>query len=136
MTDYTLWGILMQDRAEKPIEWIGDSRRKLRGFPTEVRQTMGFALQQAQNGEKHLDAKPLKGFNGASVIAVVADYDTDTFRVVYTVRFAGVVYVLHAFQKKSKKGRKTPQHDIDLIRQRLRTARDHWQQHHKVERKK
>lgn len=83
---------------------------------------MGFALYLAQTGEKHLAAKPLKGFGGAGVLEVVEDHDGDTFRAVYTVKFASAVYVLHAFQKKSKSGIKTPQTDIDLIKQRLKFA--------------
>jgi phage-related protein len=83
---------------------------------------MGFALYLAQTGEKHLAAKPLKGFGGAGVLEVVEDHDGDTFRAVYTVKFASAVYVLHAFQKKSKSGIKTPQTDIDLIKQRLKLA--------------
>lgn len=81
---------------------------------------MGYALFVAQQGDKHLAAKPLKGFGGAGVVEVVKRYDGDTFRAVYAVRIAGSVYVLHAFQKKSKSGVKTPQSDIDLIERRLR----------------
>lgn len=83
---------------------------------------MGFALYLAQTGEKHLATKPLKGFGGAGVLEVVEDHDGDTFRAVYTVKFASAVYVLHAFQKKSKSGIKTLQTDIDLIKQRLKLA--------------
>lgn len=83
---------------------------------------MGFALYLAQTGEKHMAVKPLKGFGGAGVLEVVEDHDGDTFRAVYTVKFSSAVYVLHAFQKKSKSGIKTPQTDIDLIRQRLKLA--------------
>jgi phage-related protein len=101
---------------------VGSSRKDLSGFPLDVRQVMGFALYLAQTGEKHLAAKPLKGFGGAGVLEVVEDHDGDTFRAVYTVKFASAVYVLHAFQKKSKSGIKTPQTDIDLIKQRLKLA--------------
>jgi phage-related protein len=83
---------------------------------------VGTALNAAQLGGKHKDARPLKGFGGASVVEIVADFDGGTFRAVYTVRFANVVYVLHAFQKKSKKGIETPKSDIDLIKQRLKVA--------------
>ncbi len=76
---------------------------------------MGYALYLAQCGEKHPDAKPLKGFKGAVILEVVEDFDTDTYRAVYTVKFEGVVYVLHAFQKKSKRGIATPKQDIELI---------------------
>lgn len=81
---------------------------------------MGFALFQAQRGGKHLQAKPLKGFKGGGVLEVVEDFDGDTFRTMYTVRFADAVYVLHAFQKKSKKGIATPKREMDVVRSRLR----------------
>jgi phage-related protein len=106
----------------KPLFWIGPSKKDLKDFPVEVRRAMGFALFQAQAGGKHVDAKPLKGFGGAGVLEVVADERGSTFRAVYTVRFAGAVYVLHAFQKKSKHGVKTPKAEMDLIHKRLRVA--------------
>ncbi len=109
----------------KPVFWMGSSREDLRGFPEQVCQAMGFALWQAQIGRKHRDAKILRGFGGAGVLEVVADYDGDTYRAVYTVKFAGVVYVLHAFQKKSKKGIKTPVAEMNVIRQRLKAAEEH-----------
>jgi phage-related protein len=83
---------------------------------------MGYALYVAQRGGKHRDTKVLSGFGGAGVVEVVTDFRGDTFRAVYTVRLAASVYVLHAFQKKSKSGRETPQRDIELIRKRLREA--------------
>ena len=83
---------------------------------------MGYALYQAQLGLKAAWARPLTGFGGASVLEIVDDFQTDTYRAVYTVRFADVVYVLHAFQKKSKKGIATPKADLDLIKRRLRSA--------------
>lgn len=86
---------------------------------------MGFALQQAQEGDEPLSAKALRGFGGRAVLELIEDFDSDTYRAVYTVRFAGVVYVLHAFQKKAKKGIATPQHEIELIRSRLRDAELH-----------
>lgn len=88
---------------------------------------MGFALFQAQVGEKHVDAKPLKSFGGASVLEIVEDHAGSAFRAVYTVRFAGAVYVLHAFQKKSKKGVKTPKGELDLMRKRLKAAEEHYE---------
>jgi phage-related protein len=91
---------------------------------------MGQALWAAQLGKKHLDAKPLKGFTGASVLEIVSDYDTDTYRGVYTVKLAGVVYVLHTFQKKSKHGIQTSKQDMTLIRQRLKAAEQHYQEHY------
>lgn len=87
---------------------------------------MGYALYLAQAGEKHADAKPLRGFGGASVLEVVEHHDGNTYRAVYTVRFAGAIYVLHAFQKKSRKGRQTPQQDIELIKNRLRQAEEQY----------
>jgi phage-related protein len=110
----------------KPLFWVGSSRRDLKGFPTEVRQTFGFALWQAQTGGRHVDAKALRGFGGAGVLEVVADHDGSTYQAVYTVKFGGVVYVLHAFQKKAKKGVKTPKKELDLIRKRLKTAEEHY----------
>ena len=83
------------------------------------------ALDIAQQGKRHQDAKPLSGFGGASVLEVVEDHDSDTYRAVYTVRFTGAVYVLHTFQKKSKKGIATPKPEIDLIKARLRRAEEH-----------
>jgi phage-related protein len=83
---------------------------------------MGYALYVAQQGGKHRDAKPLKGFGGAGVVEIVTDFDGDTFRTVYTVRLHGAVYVLHVFQKKSKTGRATPKLEMDAIERRLREA--------------
>ena len=91
---------------------------------------MGFAINDAQNGDEHPRAKALKGFGGRTVLEVVDDEDGDTYRAVYTVRFAGVIYVLHAFQKKSRKGIKTPKHEIDLIKARLKLAEVHYRQNY------
>lgn len=87
---------------------------------------MGFALNKVQEGGEPLNAKALKGFGGRSVLELIDDFDSDTYRAVYTVRFAGVVYVLHAFQKKSTKGIATPKHEIELIRSRLLDAEQHY----------
>jgi len=106
----------------KPLIWVGASRKSLREFPEPVQDHMGFALYVAQRGGKHGDAKTLSGFGGAGVLEVISDFRGDTFRAVYTVRYAGALYVLHAFQKKSKTGRETPRRDIELIQQRLREA--------------
>ena len=106
----------------KPVIWVGSSRKDLRKFPDPVQDYMGYALYIAQRGGKHRDTKPLSGFGGAGVVEIVKDHRGDTFRAVYTVRFAGTVYVLHAFQKKSKTGRETPRRDMELIKQRLREA--------------
>jgi phage-related protein len=111
----------------KPVEWISSSRDDLRKFPEDVQQMMGFALYRSQLGKKHPDAKPLKGFKGAGVLEIVEDFDGDTYRAIYTVKFEGIVYVLHAFQKKSKHGISTPKQDIDLIETRLKRAKEHYQ---------
>jgi phage-related protein len=89
---------------------------------------MGFAINDAQNGVEHPRAKALKGFGGRSVLEVVDDEDGDTYRAVYTVRFAGAIYVLHAFQKKSKKGIETPRHEIDVIKSRLKVAEAYYRE--------
>lgn len=106
----------------KPVIWVGSSRRDLRAFPQPVQDHMGYALYVAQRGGKHRDTTTLSGFGGAGVVEVVKDFRGDTFRTVYTLRHAEAVYVLHAFQKKSKTGRETPRRDIELIKQRLREA--------------
>ena len=112
----------------KPVRWVGGSLEDLRAFPEAVRQRVGGALWEAQLGRKAPYAKPLRGFGGAGVLEVVDDFDGDTYRAVYTVRFAGVVYVLHAFQKKSKRALATPRAELNLIERRLRRAReDHGQ---------
>lgn len=97
--------------GKKPCEFIGSSKDDLSAMPDEVRSVMGCAIFKAQLGDKHELAKPMKGFGGAGVLEVVENYDGDTYRAVYTVKFAGVVYALHAFQKKSKRGSETPQHE-------------------------
>ena len=112
----------------KPVHWIGSSLDDLKTFPEDVQDVIGYALYLAQLGGKHPDAKPLTGdpaFRGAGVLEVVENYDGNTYRAVYTVRLAGSVYVLHAFQKKSKRGIATPKSDIDRIKVRLQTAREH-----------
>jgi phage-related protein len=117
------------DRPEpKALRFVGTSREDLRSFPHEVRQALGHALYLAQTGDKHPRAKPLSGYRGAGVLEVVDDFAGDTFRAVYTVRFRDAVYVLHAFQKKSKAGIRTPKRELDLIDERLRQAERHYQQ--------
>jgi phage-related protein len=118
----------------KPVVWVGSSRDDLRSFPVEVRRIMGFAIDDAQNGGEHPRTKALKGFGGRSVLEVVDDEDGDTYRAVYTVRFAGAIYVLHAFQKKSKRGIETPKREIEIIRARLRLAEAHYRANYGVER--
>lgn len=116
----------MQPPNVKPVTWIGSTKSDLSKFPVEVKEVMGFALYEAQCGGKHVDAKPLRGFGGAGVLEVVEDYRGDTYRAVYTVKLKGRIYVLHAFQKKSRKGIATPKGDIDLIKQRLKEAEAHY----------
>src|SRR5215471_12480124 len=106
----------------KPVVWVGSSRKDLRALPELVQDHFSYALYVAQRGGKHQDAKTLKGYGGAGVVEIVRDYRGDTFRAVYTMQFAGAVYVLHVFQKKSKSGRATPQQDVKLIERRLREA--------------
>jgi phage-related protein len=108
----------------KSIIWVGSSRSDLKEFPAEVKDVMGYALYQAQLGLKAPSAKPLRGFGGAGTLEIVEDHRTDTYRAVYTVKFSEFVYVLHAFQKKSKKGKATPKSDIDLIKRRLNAAEE------------
>lgn len=113
------------DRASaqpKPLEWIGSSKKDLQALPDEVMDVFGYALFLAQTGGKHDQAKPLKGFGSAGVLEVVEDWQGNTYRAVYTVRFAERVFVLHVFQKKSKSGIATPKPDMNLIRERLKTA--------------
>ena len=118
----------MDNQQPTPIIWLGSTRKAVQDFPLTVRQAVGFALFQAQLGGKHEDAKPLKGFGGAGVLEIVERFDGDTYRAVYTVKLAGVIYVLHAFQKKSKQGIKTPKKDLDLIKKRLQQAKEDYQQ--------
>jgi phage-related protein len=106
----------------KPVIWIGSSRKDLRAFPEPVQDHMGYALYIAQRGGKHRDTKTLTGFGGGGVVEVVTDFRGDTFRAVYTLRYAGAVYILHAFKKKSMTGRETTLRDIELIKRRLRLA--------------
>jgi phage-related protein len=114
----------------KPVEWVASSRDDLREFPKDVRRVMGQAIDDAEHGGEHPSAKALKGFGGRGVLEIVDDFDGDTYRAVYTVKFAGVIYVLHAFQKKSKKGIATPQRDIDLIKARLKRAEAHYKENY------
>ena len=107
----------------KNVKWVGDSREQVRRFPKSVRRTVGRALNAAQSGLKHMDAKPLRGV-GSGVLEIAARYDTNTYRAVYTVKLGENIYVLHAFQKKSTRGISTPKREIDLIKQRLKIARE------------
>ena len=106
----------------KPVIWVGSSRKDLLAFLEPVQGHMGYVLYVAQRGGKHRDAKALSGFGGAGVVEVVKEFRGDAFRAVYTLRYGGAVYVLHAFQKKSKTGRETPRRDIELVKRRLHEA--------------
>ena len=108
--------------AEKPLAWMGSSKKDLMALPTEVRKFFGHALDFAQRGDKHDAAKVLKGFGGAGVLELVEDDQDGTYRAVYTVKFAEAVFVLHCFSKKSKRGIETPKEDTDIIRARLKAA--------------
>jgi phage-related protein len=110
------------ERTLKPVKWIGSSLKDLRAFPPEVRKEVGYAIYAAQKGDTDPAAKPMKGFGGVSVMEIVAPFHGDTWRTVYTVRLKDVIYVLHAYQKKSKSGIATPKKEIDLIHRRLATA--------------
>ena len=107
--------------GEKPLYWIGSSLKGISQFPPEVQRTAGFALSAAQYGGKHPSAKPWKG-EGPGVLEVVKNHDGDTYRALYTVRFANAVYVLPAFQKKSLHGIATRQSNIALVKERLKLA--------------
>lgn len=117
----------------KPLRWIGSSRRDLKNFPAPARRNVGFALDFAQKGTKHPSAKPLQGFGGGSVLEIIESFDGDAYRAVYTVRFHDAIYVLHAFKKKSRHGIKTPEREIDLIKQRLRQAEEDYASKHRQE---
>ena len=112
----------------KPVRWVGSCKEDISAFPIDVRRRIGGGLWDAQIGSKATYAKPLKGFGDAAVLEVADDFDGDTYRAVYTVRFARVVYVLHAFQKKAKRGIATPKAELDVIERRLRRAREDYQQ--------
>jgi phage-related protein len=107
---------------EKPLIWIGGSKRDLIALPLDVRKFFGHALDFAQRGDQHDAAKPLKGFGSAGILEVVESDSDGTYRAVYTVKFAQAVFVLHCFQKKSKRGIVTPKEDMDIIRARLKVA--------------
>ena len=107
---------------DKPLGWIGSSHKDLMALPADVRRFFGFALSLAQAGDKHEAAKVLKGFGGSGVLEVMEDDIGGTYRAVYTVKFAKAVFVLHCFQKKSKRGIATPKEDMDIIQARLKVA--------------
>ena len=118
----------MTPERPTPLTWAGSSKRDYLRFPDQVQDDMGYALYVVQMGERPMSAKPLKGFKGSGVLELVENYAGDTYRAVYTVRFAERVYVLHAFQKKSKKGVATPKSEMRLVEQRLRAAEEDYRQ--------
>jgi len=120
---------------ERPLLWIASSKRDYREFPSRVQDGFGFELYLAQTGQHPPSAKPLKGLSSGTVV-LVEHFDGDTYRAVYTVQFSEAVYVLHAFKKKSKRGIKTPQGDIDLIKRRLKDAEQDHAQRFKKESKR
>ena len=112
----------MTGQQQKPLVWIGSSKRDLMALPVPIRKFFGHALDFAQRGDKHDAAKALKGFGGAGVLEIVEDGRGGTYRAVYTIKFKEAVFVLHVFQKKSKHGMATPKPDLDIIRERLKVA--------------
>ena len=106
------------------MDFVGSSLEDLRSFPEEVKEDIGYALFEVQRGLKPMCAKPLKGFGGAAVLEILEDHRTGTYRAVYTVRFAARVYVLHCFQKKSRRGVETPERELELVRRRLKIAEE------------
>jgi phage-related protein len=111
-----------EPRKLKPLSWVGSSKRDLLALPEDVVDVFGYALYLAQIGRKHEQAKALKGFGSAGALEIVEDWERNSYRAVYTVRFERAVFVLHVFQKKAKRGVATPKADLDLIRQRLKAA--------------
>ena len=109
--------------ALREVRWVGDSKEKLQGFPGQVRKDFGHALYLVQTGQTPPFAKPMRGIE-SGVFEIVDDYDTNTYRAVYTVKIGRSLYVLHAFQKKSKRGIATPKQEIDLMKRRLRRAKE------------
>jgi phage-related protein len=114
----------MATSSSREIVFLGSSKDDVTAFPLPVKRVMGYALRLAQQGERHPDTKPMVGFKGARVLEIRDDHDSDTYRTMYTVSLGDVVYVLHAFQKKSTQGIETPQRHIDTIEQRLKQAKE------------
>lgn len=107
----------------RKVRWVGDSRAQLQRFPNQVRKNIGHALYLVQTGQTPPTTKPMRGIE-SGVFEIVSDYATNTYRAVYTVKVGRNLYVLHAFQKKSKRGIATPKKDIDLIKRRLSRAKE------------
>jgi phage-related protein len=106
----------------RPLVWIASAKKDLLALLADVIDTFGYALHLAQTGKKHEQAKPLQGFGSAGVLEIVEDWRGNTYRAVYTVRFAAAVFVIHVFQKKSTRGIATPKQDLELVRDRLKLA--------------
>ena len=111
----------------KPTFFMGSTKGDIRNFPEQVRKDIGFALYLAESGDRAINSVPMTGFGNAMVPEIIVDHQGDTYRTVYTVQFKEAVYVLHAFMKKSKKGRSTPKREIELVRQRLKGALAHYE---------
>jgi phage-related protein len=125
---------IILSKGEKPLDWVSSSKRDFLGFPEPVKDEMGNALGLAQFGGKHPAAKPWKG-EGPGIFELIEDYDGNTYRAVYTVRFKEVVYVVHAFQKKSPKGIKTARLDVDLVERRLKAAQRDYEERYGKEKR-
>jgi phage-related protein len=108
-----------EKKQSKQLKWVGSSKKDLSEFPEEARFEMGFALYTAQLGETHESAKMFKG-HGSGVYEIVSDHDKNAYRAIYVVNIGDAIYVLHAFQKKSKKGIATPKEEIAVIDARLK----------------
>lgn len=117
----------------KPVEWLGSTLEDLRILPEPVQDDFGYALYLAQTGDKHVHAKPLKGYRGAGVLEVVRQHDSQAYRAIYTVRFEEAIYILHVFQKKSKSGIATPMAEMRVVEARLKEAQ---QRHSEIEKEK
>ena len=116
-------------KPERPVAWVNSAKRDFLSFPESVVDEMGYALGVAQLGGKHPSAKPWKGL-GPGIMELVEDHAGDTYRAIYTVRFDEIIYVLHAFQKKSPTGRRTRQSDVDIVAQRLKAAQQDYEERH------
>lgn len=110
----------------KETYFLASTQDEIREFPEAVRKEIGFAIYAAQEGGKAINVTPMVGFGGAGVLEVISNYDGDTYRAVYTVRFQGALYVLHAFKKKSVRGIATPKKELDMIKHRLKQAEAHY----------
>jgi phage-related protein len=119
---------MARNQPLRELIFVASAKKALQEFPLQIRRDIGFALYQVQQGKTTRNSKPLQGFGGAGVLEIIEDCNGDTYRAVYTVKFEKVIYILHCFQKKSKKGKATPKQDIDLIKQRLKLAEISYQE--------